>query len=86
VPSSPLGVAYPARHLQFVCFGLPAGADVFAGQFMHAFALVAAGFTWYLSAGQSAQASAPVEVLYFPATHATHSLLTVSVHAVVVGR
>jgi hypothetical protein len=53
---------------------------------MHAFALVAAGFTWNLFAGQSAQATTPVEVLYFPATHATHSLLIVLVHAVVIGR
>jgi len=86
VPSSPLGVAYPARHLQFASFGLPTGADVFSGQFMHAFALVAPGFTWNLFAGQSAQATTPVPVLYFPATHATHSLLTVLVHEVVIGR
>ena len=59
---------------------------MFAGQFMHAFALVAPGFTWNLFAGQSVQGYTPVSVLYFPATHDTHSLLTVLVHAVVVGR
>ena len=70
VHSPPSGPEEPALQVQLVKAELPAGELEFVGQVMHVEIAVTA--VEYVPAPQSVQLADPVDVLYFPATHAAH--------------
>ena len=65
----PSGPEEPVLHVQLVKAELPAGELEFVGQVMH---VITATAVEYVPAPQSVQLADPVDVLYFPATHAVH--------------
>jgi ABC-type cobalt transport system substrate-binding protein len=68
----PSGPVEPVLQVQLVEAALPASELESDGQALHV--VLAAAFTVveYVPAPQSVHAAAPVDVLYFPATHAVH--------------
>ena len=70
VHSPPCVPHEPALQVQLVKAELPAGELEFVGQVMHVEITVTA--VEYVPAPQSVQLADPVDVLYFPATHAVH--------------
>ena len=68
VHAPPSGPEKPALQVQLVKAELPAGELEFVGQVMHV--EIAVTVVEYVPAPQSVQLADPVDVLYFPATHA----------------
>ena len=66
------GPVHPALQVQFVKAVLPAGDQEFDGQALHFELSEAPAAAEYVPAPQSVQVAVPVNVLYFPATHAVH--------------
>ena len=72
VHGPPAGPGNPALQVQFVKFALPAGEVELDGQVMHVELAEAPTAVEYVPTPQSEQTADPVDVLYFPATHALH--------------
>jgi hypothetical protein len=66
----PSGPEEPVLHVQLVKAELPPGELEFVGQVTHV--EITATAVEYVPAPQSVQLADPVDVLYFPATHAVH--------------
>ncbi len=65
----PSGPEEPVLHVQLVKAELPPGELEFVGQVTH---VITATVVEYVPAPQSVQLADPVDVLYFPVTHAVH--------------
>ena len=69
----PAGPEYPALHVQLVEVKLPTGELEFDGHALHVELAEAPTAVEYVPAPQSMHRADPVDVLYFPATHAAHA-------------
>jgi hypothetical protein len=68
----PFGPVDPVLQVQLVKAALPAVELEFDGQALHVELVEAPTAAEYVPAPQSVQVAVPVNVLYFPATHAVH--------------
>ena len=73
VHGPPIGPVDPALHVQAARTELEIGELEFVGHAMHVVAIVAPTVVEYVPAPQSVQTALPVEILYFPVTHAVHA-------------
>jgi hypothetical protein len=72
VHGPPFGPVDPVLQVQLVKPALPAGELEFDGQALHVELFAVPTAAEYVPTPQSVQVAAPVNVLYFPATHAVH--------------
>jgi hypothetical protein len=68
----PSGPVHPALQMQLDKVELATGELEFVGQVLHVVLVVAPDAIEYVPAPQSEHVAAPVDVLYFPATHRLH--------------